>query len=201
MKRKRGSIVLLSLVFGTGCEASATVPERAQAPKLLRGGIQVPAKPKVPEADPYSQQKHKEFNIEPRIIGGSNVVDPNLYPFFTRVDTSGFPYCGGSLVAPDVVLTAGHCLTSDDELSVIVNGTDIYSSNGPFRYERDVEYSRRHPYFDPITYDNDVLLLKLSSPVSEVQVVSINFDEGNPQPGDDLTVMGLGNTARRWSSC
>jgi secreted trypsin-like serine protease len=109
------------------------------------------------------------------------------------VDISGSPYCGGSLVAPDVVLTAGHCLSSDDNFSVVVNGYNLYSSDGPLQYETDVQYAVRHPGFDPETYDNDALLLKLSSPVSDVPFVLINFDEANPQPGDDLTVMGLGN--------
>jgi secreted trypsin-like serine protease len=190
MKRRRSSIVLISLVFGTGREALGSELERLIAPKLLRGGVT--SKPEEMDADLYSQHMHKGIKIEPRIVGGSN-VDPNVYPFFTRIDTSGFPYCGGSLVAPDVVLTAGHCYTSDDALSVVVNGTELYYSNGPFRYKRDVDYSVRHPGFNPTTYENDAMLLKLSSPVSDVQYISINFDNENPQVGDDLTVMGLGN--------
>lgn len=188
--------MLLFLVFGTGTAAANTDPVRSEAPKLLRRTIPEPTKKQIGpiELEPHSQSSHKpkDVKLEPRIVGGTS-TGPNVYPFFTRVDTSGFPYCGGSLVAPDVVLTAGHCLTSDDALSVVVNGYDLYSSDGPLQFERDVDYSIRHPDFNSATYDYDALLLKLSSPVTDIQLVSINFDDTNPQTGDDLTVMGLGN--------
>ena len=47
--------------------------------------------------------------VDPRIIGGTP-TDGQEYPFFVQADTdeSGF-YCGASLIAPDVVLTAAHC--------------------------------------------------------------------------------------------
>lgn len=194
MKRTRSSIVLLSLIFGTGSIDANNEPERSEAPKLLRRIAPAPAKIGPIELDPHSQLAHKtkDMKIEPRIVGGTS-TGPNVYPFFTRVDTSGFPYCGGSLVAPDIVLTAGHCWTSDDALSVVVNGYDLYSSEGPLQFDRDVNYSIRHPDFNSATYDNDALLLKLSSPVPDIQFVSLNFDDTTPQSGDDLIVMGLGN--------
>src|SRR3954468_12919244 len=44
------------------------------------------------------------------IVGGS-AAKPGSYPFVVTVgDTTAF-YCGGTLIAPDVVLTAAHCLT------------------------------------------------------------------------------------------
>lgn len=38
------------------------------------------------------------------IIGGQNAVSGD-YPYFAHFETPG---CGGSLIAPDLVLTAGH---------------------------------------------------------------------------------------------
>jgi secreted trypsin-like serine protease len=38
------------------------------------------------------------------IIGGKNAVSGD-YPYFAHFDSPG---CGGSLIAPDLVLTAGH---------------------------------------------------------------------------------------------
>jgi Trypsin len=43
----------------------------------------------------------KERNL---IIGG-RVAAPNEYPYFAHLDAIS---CGGSLIAPDIVLTAGH---------------------------------------------------------------------------------------------
>ncbi|CAM06240.1 secreted trypsin-like serine protease [Saccharopolyspora erythraea NRRL 2338] len=45
----------------------------------------------------------------PQVIGGNNAVDS--YPFMTSLDHNGKFFCGGSLVAPDWVLTAAHCVS------------------------------------------------------------------------------------------
>jgi V8-like Glu-specific endopeptidase len=51
----------------------------------------------------------------PRIINGEDVTDPDRYPWFVHIRGStpdGLPElkaCGGSLIAPDLVLSAAHC--------------------------------------------------------------------------------------------
>lgn len=193
----RSSVILLLLLFGIGSTAADSDTDRHEAPKAYRYRP-IPTGKKIGPFDPRQHDSHsqlahrsKEMKAEPRIVGGV-AAGENTYQFFTRVDTSGYPYCGGSLVASDVVLTAGHCYS--DALSVVVNGYDLYSSDGLLQYPRDVDYSKtkRHPDFDATTYDNDALLLKLTSPVT-TPYISLNFDDENPQTGDDLTVMGLGN--------
>lgn len=52
----------------------------------------------------------------PQVIGGKNAVDS--YSFMTSLDHNGKFFCGGSLVAPDWVLTAAHCVTKPE-----ANGT------------------------------------------------------------------------------
>jgi hypothetical protein len=48
-------------------------------------------------------------DISLKIISGDNVTTQQ-YPFFVQPDTHSIGYvCGGSLVAPDVVLTTSHC--------------------------------------------------------------------------------------------
>lgn len=43
----------------------------------------------------------------PRIIGGTDVKESSRYPYFTTVAGYG-SFCGGALVAPDIVLSAAH---------------------------------------------------------------------------------------------
>ena len=54
--------------------------------------------------------EQRDLNRSPRIIGGTEVKTENSYPFMTLVSyDSNSAYCGGSLIAPNVVLTAAHC--------------------------------------------------------------------------------------------
>jgi hypothetical protein len=50
-----------------------------------------------------------QISIQPRIIGGEDATS-NRFPYVADLDySSGSHACMGSLVAPDFILTAGHC--------------------------------------------------------------------------------------------
>ena len=46
------------------------------------------------------------------IINGEQ-ADPGEYPYFAHMP---YPGCGGSLIAPDVILTAGHVSATEPEM-------------------------------------------------------------------------------------
>lgn len=98
------------------------------------------------------------------------------------------------MIAPDVVLTAGHCAPS--HLSAIVHIG---------RFQDDIEETDvkivdmvRHPDFERVGNDsfrNDYLLLKLQYPVTHAhQVMKINRDPQIPASGAHVVVVGTGNT-------
>lgn len=55
---------------------------------------------------------HKGPNIRPRIVGGQEAV-PHAYPYQVGIYVTFVgkkDFCGGSLVSPNYVLTAAHCV-------------------------------------------------------------------------------------------
>jgi trypsin len=142
-----------------------------------------------------------------RVVGGTTVTgnDPVPYPFMASLTLAGAPndrdghFCGGSLIAPDRVLTAGHCALgfSPSDFTVVVGRKRLSGSGGQRLAVRGISVD---PAVDPATGDHDVALLLLSSPApgadTPIQPVaaSPSNDDALWTPGTNLTVAGWGAT-------
>ena len=64
--------------------------------------------------------------MTPRIVGGTEVpTDTFPYPFATSLESFGFQICGASLIAPQWILTAAHCVDTSaapSQYSAYVHG-------------------------------------------------------------------------------
>lgn len=102
--------------------------------------------------------------------------------------------CGGALIAPDVVLTAGQCAPSHFSAIVHIGGFQ----NSIEEVDVKIVDMVRHPDFERVGDDafrNDYLLLKLQYPVTHAhQVMKINRDPQIPASGAHVDVVGTGNT-------
>lgn len=90
-----------------------------------------------------------------------------------RVDIEGAGFCTGALIAPDLVLTAGHCVLAGDGAAVpaerirfragLANGTALAEAN-VVRTIVDPEYRSMDPA-PPEMIARDVALLQLAEPI------------------------------------
>ena len=130
------------------------------------------------------EQNRRKLRLS-RIVGGVVVTDPSKYPFMVK--GSG---CGGSLVAPDVVLSAAHC---EGGFDISVRVGSILRNSGGQEVETLKSEEVVHPNFDDYTLENDIMLIKLKEEV-DFTPIPINFDSSHPAVDSNavLTVIGFG---------
>jgi hypothetical protein len=157
---------------------------------VLGGARKVPSK-QVKKKMFIPQEEERPDESDPRIVNGDE-VPPGRYPFFVQGDG-----CGGSLILPDVVLTAAHCRDAYASISSVIVGNTEYDVVSDGSQRRDIVSTLRvHPEYNSVTYSHDFMLFKIEAVTEPGLVpVSLNSDPSNPGAGEDVTVIGFGTTA------
>lgn len=134
---------------------------------------------------------------QPRIIGGSE-SESTRYPYTVSLQNV-LHFCGGSLIAPDVVLTAAHCTIIDfSEVTVIIGSHTLDGKNSMGKEVEEISVTRvyTHPEYSALTNNYDFALLFLDrSAASNVDYLRLNDDEQAPTMRDTLTAVGWGDTS------
>lgn len=107
-------------------------------------------------------------------VTGGRASDPGEWPWQVALRHDGLLLCGGTLVAPDIVLTAAHCTDAQTDFEVVAGSVDLANpAVGQFRTVVRVD---QHEAYDPDSFRNDISLLYLDSPFvldADVAVVEL----------------------------
>ena len=134
------------------------------------------------------------------IVGGQP-ADPGEYPFQVALLQRGISnryqaqFCGGSLISPDTVLTAAHCLVDIRAAarSTCSSGTHTLAA----RRGRRPPPGPPHPHpprLQPDTYANDVGIIQLGVDRAEAVIPTVQAGQADLwDPGTIATVTGWGN--------
>jgi len=123
------------------------------------------------------------------IINGVSAPE-DRYPYSASLQYNSEHFCGGSLVAPDFVVTAAHCTSSPSKITLGRYDLDDLSD---YDFEvMDVVEAFVHPGYNKETVDNDIALLMLERQ-SIHPYVKLNADSDVPTKSDDLRVKGWGD--------
>lgn len=146
-----------------------------------------------------NNRKQGNAHTQRSLIINGHAAEKGRFPYFVTLDR----YCAGALIAPDIVLTAGHCKPELLSQQVQV-GTYYYKnenseeSNGNMVQTFGLVHMKRHPDWirrGDDEFVNDFTLLQLDGVASSdpFRPVRINRMPHIPVPHHDVvTVMGLG---------
>ncbi|XP_049600335.1 serine protease 27 [Syngnathus scovelli] len=133
--------------------------------------------------------------LNSRIVGGQ-AASQGDWPWQVSLHVSPRGhFCGATLINSEWLLSAAHCFFSTRPVRAFLGRQSQQGSNAN-EVSRDIVETIRHPDYDPTTFDNDIVLLRLSSPVTFnnfIAPVCLAASGSTFFTGTDSWVTGWGN--------
>jgi secreted trypsin-like serine protease len=128
------------------------------------------------------------------MVGDSEVADASLGRQIVLIVGSNGSYCSGVVLAPQLLLTAAHCVAPGADYKLV----EYDAAHRP--QLKDIARVVRHPQFSPSTFaahraTADVALLALAAPLAATHTpVALGTPRDKVQPGNAFIVAGYGVT-------
>lgn len=135
--------------------------------------------------------------VRPEVVNGEQPAEGQVSSL-VYVEASGFR-CGGTLVSPTVVITAGHCATSSSGRPYVASQVRVGHSLDNTRPAANlaVEQVAVEPDYDHLTFDNDIAVLVLRQPITNADpmpVASAKQSADLLEAGSSVVSAGYGKT-------
>lgn len=137
-----------------------------------------------------------ESDITARLIGGDK-AQPNAWPFMVALTRNGAtqPFCGGSLIANQYVLTAAHCVdrqTLASDLQAVVNAYNFDDLSSAVRVG--VKQIYLHQNYQTAFDGDDIAILELTRAIDNPLLsVAKSADYSELNENLSLNVIGFGS--------
>lgn len=138
------------------------------------------------ELQPYNTNTNTTLLMNNNRIVGGTPAEYNEFPSFAFV----YLGCGGTLIHPDIFITAAHCRGVFRD-GVMIGGT-VY--DGSESEHHTVEYEIAHPQYkrySNFNFQNDIMLVKLTKP-SSAPIQPMNFDTTIPIADNTMYATAIG---------
>jgi trypsin len=131
------------------------------------------------------------------VVGGT-AVKAGGYSFVVAIGDTAGPYCGGTLIAPRVVLTAAHCLTIKP---TALGQLRVFAGSRSITADRSAQDGTHvfgltavvvHPKFNERSMRYDAALLILEHPVANARILPLA--DTSPLAGTSVRAAGWGAT-------
>jgi secreted trypsin-like serine protease len=148
-------------------------------------------------ATPLQKSLLKEVSvkdIDSRILNGAQAAlgqFPWEAALYVNIGTTTY-FCSGNIISEEWILTVAQCIIGADSIDVLAGLIDL---NGSGTVARGTEIVL-HGDYDPDAFNNDIGLIKLSTPITfNVNVAPIALAETLLEDGIDVRVSGWGATS------
>ncbi|KAK2895025.1 hypothetical protein Q8A67_012254 [Cirrhinus molitorella] len=144
----------------------------------------------------------KKAYTKSRIVGGQD-ADVGEFPWQVSLHIKNSHVCGASIISNQWLVTAAHCVQDDGKLKYSQPGTwEVYL--GLHTQKEKYKATKRllkqiipHPSYNPYTYDYDIALMELDSPVTyseTIRPICLPTSKTIFPAGESVSITGWGAT-------